>query len=143
MLTTFGNIALVVAAAVSNYLGKIWDCSNEALEDHELGGLWRLALLTSILPLFPLVLLNLLPSSQKEQKKLQKNPERSKLGGCIFLVVLFTSLLSVIINAVQILLAANTARIQATASSASGEDSGGHYYDVHLHMGSGMLQKFS
>ena len=38
MLTTFGNIALVVAAAVSNGLGKIWDCSNEALENHQVRG---------------------------------------------------------------------------------------------------------
>ncbi|GMI02462.1 hypothetical protein TrVE_jg11960 [Triparma verrucosa] len=133
MLTTFGNIALVVAAAVSNGLGKIWDCSNEALENHQLGGLWKLALLTSVLPLFPLVLLNLLPSSQKEQKTLQKNPERSKLGGTIFLVVLFSSLFSVIVNAVKILLAANTARAVAAGSG----DMDVHYYDVHLHMGTG------
>ena len=105
----------------------------------QLGGLWKLALLTSVLPLFPLVLLNLLPSSQKEQKTLQKNPERSKLGGTIFLVVLFSSLLSVIVNAVKILLAANTARAVAAGSG----DMDVHYYDVHLHMGTGISAKFA
>ncbi|GMH48104.1 hypothetical protein TrRE_jg11835 [Triparma retinervis] len=103
MLTTFGNIALVVAMSLSSMLGKIWDCSNEALKAHRLGGLWRLALLTSIIPIFPLVLLSLLPKDQKTQKLLQKNTEKSKVGGGVFLVVLVLSLLLVIENGIETL----------------------------------------
>ena len=133
MLTTFGNIALVVAASVSSVLGKIWDCSNEALKAHELQGLWKLALLTSILPLFPLVLLQLLPKDQKEQKILQKNPARSKLGGVMFLTVLFCSLLMVVLNAVDIL--SKASRAQALAGAGSEEN-------VHMHLGAGWMANF-
>lgn len=133
MLTTFGNIALVVAATISSGLGKIWDCSNDALKDHELQGLWKLALLTSILPLLPLVLLQLLPADQREQKVLQKNPDKSRLGGVVFLTVLFSSLIMVMANAVQIL--AKARRVQALAGAVEAEE-------VHMHMGAGWMANF-
>ena len=127
MLTTFGNIALVVAMSLSSILGKIWDCSNEALKRHELGGLWRLALLTSIIPIFPLVLLNLLPKDQKTQKILQKNTEKSKIGGAVFLLVLVFSLLLVIENGIDTLSkavqkgAGGVARTQVSQGEGVGE----------------------
>jgi len=110
MLTTFGNIALVVASSMGSWCAKIWDVSNDALRSHDLEGLWKLALLTSILPIFPLVFLRLLPKDQIQQKKLQQNKDRSLLGGVIFLFVLVTSLVMVMVNAVVILRAQDGGR---------------------------------
>ena len=103
MLTTFGNIALVVSIGISSCLAKIWDCSNSALARHQLSGLWKLALLTSVLPILPLVLLNLLPTDQKSQKKLQKNESKSVVGGAVFLAVLLVSLCFVFVQGVTTL----------------------------------------
>ncbi|GMI40622.1 hypothetical protein TeGR_g6341, partial [Tetraparma gracilis] len=110
MLTTFGNIALTVASSMGSWCAKIWDVSNEALKAHQLDGLWKLALLTSLLPIVPLTLLHLLPKDSKQQKQLQKNTERSKVGGVVFLTVLASSLVLVLANAVLILKAAAAAR---------------------------------
>ena len=97
------NLPLVASLLAAARSSQIWDCSNEALKSHELEGLWKLALLTSVIPIFPLLLLKLLPKDQKTQKVLQKNPERSKLGGTIFLLVLVLSLLLVIQNGIETL----------------------------------------
>jgi len=120
MLTTFGNIALVVASSMGSWCAKIWDVSNGALMEGRLGGLWKLALLTSLLPIVPLVLLNLLPKDQKSMKKLQLNQERSVVGGVIFLTVLVTSLVTVLVNAVVILKAAKVAQDAAREASVEG-----------------------
>lgn len=92
MLTTFGNIALVCANNVGNWLSHIWDVSNDAMRVHDYEGLWRLTVLTSLLALVPLLLLFLLPENKKEQEKLGESNERSKIGGAAFLVVLFGSI---------------------------------------------------
>ncbi len=92
ILTTFGNIALVVANSLGNVICKLWNVSNTALRDGDVSGLWKLSLTTSIIPLVPLVLLFLLPRDKKEQLELGKSQVRSKLGGAIFLSVLALSL---------------------------------------------------
>ena len=68
------------------------DVSNESMRNNHVGGLWRLNLLTSILSLLPLALLPLLPGDEIEQENLSRNKERSRLGGAVFLTVLFSSL---------------------------------------------------
>ena len=103
MLTTFGNIALTVAGSLGTQLGQIWDVSNTALKNNDLSGLWKLALLTSLVPILPLFLLYLIPANQKMQKELQKSTDRSVIGGVIFLSVLVFSLVSVFVNAYEIL----------------------------------------
>ncbi len=92
ILTTFGNIALVVANALGNSATKIWDVSNTALREGDVSGLWKLSLATSIIPLAPLFLLSLLPTNKREQLELGRSQERSKLGGTLFMVVLVLSL---------------------------------------------------
>lgn len=92
MLTTFGNIALVCAASLGNLLSGAWDVSNEAMRADDVGGLWKLSLLTSVLSLLPIGFLFLLPKSADEQARLAKSQVRSRVGGGVFLLVLFGSL---------------------------------------------------
>ena len=92
MLTTFGNIALVVACSVGNLFAGIWDVSNDTLRAGNVDGLWRLSILTSLSSLLPLSLLFLLPKNPAEQDELSKSSVRSVTGGVIFLTVLFVSL---------------------------------------------------
>jgi len=104
MLTTFGNIALAVAGSVGNVMTGIWDVSNTALQDWHLEGLWKLALLTSILPLFPLLFVGLLPKDKEEQRRLQKSKDGNKWGGVLFLLVLVGSLILVMVQSLVTLL---------------------------------------
>jgi hypothetical protein len=100
MLTTFGNIALVCASNLGNLLANVWDVSNDAMRRHDVNGLWRLNLFTSCLAIVPLGLLFLLPKDVDEQDKLSRSKERSKIGGIVFLLVLFGSLLWTSITAI-------------------------------------------
>ena len=99
MLTTFGNIALVCANNVGSWLSGLWDVSNDAMRENDFYGLWRLTVLTSVLSVLPLALLGLLPRDTAEQEALGEKQDRSKLGGGLFLVVLFTSILASLVSA--------------------------------------------
>jgi len=92
MLTTFGNIALVCANNVGMLLSHIWDVSNDAMRAHDFSGLWKLTVLTSVVSVVPLLLLDLLPKNTAEQEALGGCQDRNKLGGTLFLVVLFASI---------------------------------------------------
>jgi hypothetical protein len=91
MLTTFGNIAIVVSSNLGNALAGVWDVSNDAMRENDVSGLWKLTLLTSCMSLLPLALLDLLPHTAREQEELGKSQERSVTGGVCFLSVLFVS----------------------------------------------------
>ena len=49
MLTTFGNVALLAGNSLGTLFASLWDVSNAALRRGELGGLWKLTVLTSCL----------------------------------------------------------------------------------------------
>ena len=100
MLTTFGNIALVCASNIGNLLSGVWDVSNTAMRSHDVSGLWKLTILTSCLSVTPLLFLGLLPTDSDEQEQLSKSKVKSKLGGFVFLIVLFGSLLWTIVSSV-------------------------------------------
>eukprot|EP01035_Chromulina_nebulosa_P019522 gene19522-25419_t len=80
MLTTFSNIAVICASNVGNYLASIWDVSNSAMRNHNISGLWKLTLLTSILEFLPLSMLWLLPKNHEEQEQLAASKEKSVIG---------------------------------------------------------------
>jgi hypothetical protein len=105
MLTTFGNIALVCAASLGNLLSGVWDVSNEAMRTNDVRGLWKLSLLTSALSLLPMGFLFLLPHNAEEQAQLAKSQVRNRLGGAVFLLVLFGALTWTVSQAVGELLA--------------------------------------
>ena len=117
ILTTFGNIALVCANSLGNVMSKIWDVSNDALREGDVSGLWRLSLLTSIIPLTPLFLIFLLPQTREEQVALGVSPVRSKIGGICFLAVLVVSLAYCIGHSLV--------ELMNSYNSASGNTSGG------------------
>jgi hypothetical protein len=100
MLTTFSNIALVCSSNVGNLISGIWDVSNDAMRRNDVTGLWKLSVLTSSLALLPLSLLWLLPKNPEDQLELGKSKEKSAVGGIVFLVVLFGSLLWTISTAI-------------------------------------------
>lgn len=112
MLTTFSNIAGICSSNLGNLFAGIWldirsaelsffrDVSNNAMKANNISGFWRLHVLTSCIALFPIALLSWLPKNEEEQDKLRKSPQRSKVGGAIFLFVLFASLTWSIVAAV-------------------------------------------
>lgn len=104
MLTTFGNVALLSGNSLGTLFGRIWDVSNGALHRGELGGLWRLTVLTSCLSPLPLLLLPLLPADTAQQKAMRDSSRKSPLAGVFFLVVLFLSLGWIVGQAVYVLL---------------------------------------
>jgi hypothetical protein len=63
------------------------------MKAHDVSGFWRLHILTSCVALIPICLLSWLPRDEAEQEQLRKSPKRSKVGGSIFLIVLFASLI--------------------------------------------------
>ena len=101
LLTTFGNIALVVGSSMGNTLSSAFDVSNDTLRAGNIDGLWRLNLTTSLIALAPLFFLFLLPRDAAEQDEMSKSPARSRFGGTVFLSVLFLSLSWTIGNALR------------------------------------------
>jgi len=94
MFTTINNSALQVSRAVSTHLLGIWDVSKETLEDHELQGMINLTILTTVLQMSGIVLVRMLPRTKDELFEL-KNMDygSSRVGGLIFLVITFASIL--------------------------------------------------
>lgn len=92
MLTTYSNVAFLVSSDIGNYLTSVWNVSNDALRAHDVSGLWKISLFTSVVQVLPLCVLFLLPRDAQDQDELAKSPYRSKTGGAIFLGVLFASL---------------------------------------------------
>jgi hypothetical protein len=81
-----------LSLSLSLPLSTARDVSNSAMKAHDVSGLWRLSVLTSLLALVPVPFLWLLPQSTEEQANLSNSSERSKIGGAVFLFVLFGSL---------------------------------------------------
>lgn len=92
MLTTFSNIAGVCSNNLGNIFAGIWNVSNDAMKQNDISGFWKLHVLTSFISLFPLLFLYLLPKNEAEQERLRQNSKKSRMGGIIFLTVLFGSL---------------------------------------------------
>jgi hypothetical protein len=103
MLTTFGNVALLAGNSLGSLFGKIWDVGNDALRRGELGGLWKLTVLTSSLSPLPLLLLPLLPADTAQQQAMREGSRASPAAGLAFLVALFVSLGWIIAQAVYVL----------------------------------------
>ncbi len=114
LLTMYGNIANSVSVVIGGILSNIWDVSNDTLAKGDYNGLWKLALLTSILSLLPLILLkygNILPSTYKEQLLFNKDKvTRSTIGGIFFVIIFTISFIFVIGRSISVLLGMNTSQ---------------------------------
>ena len=92
MLSAFSDMAKTGASNIGIIMAGIWNVSNSTLESNNISGLWKLTVLTSILPLFPIALIWLLPEDVLDQSRLAKVAKRSVIGGFIFLSILLISL---------------------------------------------------
>lgn len=94
MFTTVHNSAGQVSTAVSTHLLGIWDVSKGVLAEHELSGMVKLTLLTTILQVSGILLVRMLPRTKDELFELRNTDYgSSQLGGLIFLVLTFASIL--------------------------------------------------
>jgi len=94
MFTTIHNSAGQVSRAISTLLLGIWDVSKEALAKHELKGMMNLTILTTVLQLSGIIFVRMLPHTKEELFELRnKKYGSSRLGGVIFLVITFASIL--------------------------------------------------
>lgn len=93
MFTTISNSGKMISPALSSLLLGIWDTSKEAFERGDLDGLYNLSVLTTVIQLSPILILNWFPGSRLELKELGKKPySGSRIGGALFLLILFLSM---------------------------------------------------
>ena len=94
MFTTVYNAAMLVTPSISTLLLQIWDVSESTLQKKQVSGLMKLTILTTIIQTIPICFLFLLPKNQMELMNLASLPNgQSKVGGTLFLCILFGSIL--------------------------------------------------
>jgi hypothetical protein len=94
MFTTVHNSATTVSVALSTMLLRIWDVSKDALSNGELSGMVNLTVLTTGLQISGILLVGLLPRTKDELFALkEQNYGSSRVGGVVFLTIIFASLL--------------------------------------------------
>jgi hypothetical protein len=105
MFTTAWNSAMLLAQAIgSSFLLGIWDTSKETMLDGDISGLLKLSILTTILQLLPIIFVWWLPNGRDELAQLADSPDSdgssnnsSKIGGGIFLFVVFSSVIYTVV----------------------------------------------
>jgi len=105
MYTTVSNSAMLAQPAISTMLLGIWDVSRKALEAGELSGLLKLTILTTLIQTSAILFVGLLPRDRHDLELLKmKDRSTSKLGGAIFLGIIFASTLnSTVVGVLNIL----------------------------------------
>jgi hypothetical protein len=101
MFTTVNNSALTLSAAISTLLLPIWDVSKEAFEAGDYSGMINLTLLTTFLQVSGICFVCWLPRTKEDLVQLGEDSPRSFVGGIIFLVITFSSILYAIIIGVH------------------------------------------
>lgn len=105
MFTTMSNSAYTLAAAFSTLLLSVWDVSKEAMGRGELQGMINLTALTTLIQVSGVFFVGLLPRTKEDLANLHADPlSGSKLGGFIFLLVTFSSVLySLVVGVLNII----------------------------------------
>lgn len=105
MYTTVYNAALLVQPALSTTLLGIWDVNRTSLEEGDLSGLLKLTILTTCIQTSAIFFVGLLPKDRRELELLKtKDRSTSRVGGAIFLGIIFASTLdSVIVGVLNIM----------------------------------------
>ena len=94
MYTTVSNSAMLAQPTISTMLLGIWDVSKQALQDRELSGLLKLSMLTTLIQTSAILFVRLLPKDRHDLELLKtKGRSTSKLGGAVFLGIIFASTL--------------------------------------------------
>jgi BT1 family len=94
MFTTVHNAALNLNSALSTWVLTFWHVGKEYLAAGELSGMINLTYLTTALQVFPICLVFLLPQTKDHLMALKTQTlGTSSVGGAIFLIVTFSSVL--------------------------------------------------
>jgi hypothetical protein len=94
MFTTVHNAALNLNTALSTWVLTFWHVGKEYLAAGELSGMMNLTYLTTALQVFPICLVFLLPQTKDHLMALKTQTlGTSPVGGAIFLIVTFSSVL--------------------------------------------------
>jgi len=95
LFTTTFNAASGVSSALSTVLLGIWDVSKETMKAGDLSGLTKLTFLTTAIQVTPLLLVKLVPHSVSDMKQLKTGglPSSSTLGGSVYLLCVFLSII--------------------------------------------------
>jgi len=94
MYTTVSNSAMLAQPAISTMLLGVWDVSKQALEDRDLSGMLKLSILTTLIQTSAILFVGLLPKDRHDLELLKtKERSTSKLGGAVFLGIIFASTL--------------------------------------------------
>jgi hypothetical protein len=94
MFTTVNNSAGNLAGAFSTLLLGAWDVSKEAMERGDLRGMINLTWLTTAMQVSGLLFVGLLPRTKQDLADLHADPmSGSRIGGFVFLLVTFSSVL--------------------------------------------------
>jgi hypothetical protein len=93
MFTTVNNSALTLSSAISTQLLRIWDVSRTALAAGDLSGMVRLTYLTTVVQVAAIAFVSWLPHTKEDLVQLNEQSSRSRVGGTVFLVVTFGSIL--------------------------------------------------
>jgi MFS family permease len=97
-LTSASNVAQLVSSSLSNVCATIWDVQNSAMRAHDVRGLWKLTVLTSLACCVPLPFMRCCLLPPHKQRELETKGEVSVFAGTLFLVVLFGSILLTLIQ---------------------------------------------
>lgn len=98
MYTTVSNAAMLMQPAISTMLLGIWDVSVSALEAGDLSGLMKLTILTTLIQTSAIFFVKLLPKDRRDLELLKtKDRSTSRIGGAIFLGIIFSSTLESLI----------------------------------------------
>jgi len=92
MFTTQFNVAQSVALVIGSGFVKIWDCSNQAMENKQFSGVGNLTILTTAIQLVPIFFVRNLPGTREEQRKDIEDGETNSIWGGVFVVVLVGSI---------------------------------------------------
>jgi hypothetical protein len=94
MFTTVNNSAGNLAGAVGTLLLGVWDVSKEAMMLGNLDGMINLTWLTTAMQVSGLIFVGLLPRTKEDLADLHADPmSGSRIGGFVFLLVTFSSVL--------------------------------------------------
>ena len=102
IFATFNNVAISVATLLGTELVRIWDCSDNAMKEHEYAGLAKLVWLTTGLQFVPLLFLWLLPWNSEAHHAVVKSEHKSFWGGVTFLFLFFGSIITCFVMSVSL-----------------------------------------
>ena len=99
LLTTISSVAQSVGSNIATLLTRVWDVSNETLSMGDFTGMWKLTVLTAVIPLVSLFALRLLPRGVEDlQERQVKDTYKSVWAGRAFVLFLVVAWLWTVVE---------------------------------------------